>query len=458
MADQEPFLEASVPAAPSVVGRSGAVSYGTLAKFFIPLALQAMSQSLTYPILAMVAARGAGRTMELAAYAQSSNLLFMLYTLSSGIITTGLVYAKTRGGYRTFLKANYIVLAIITVCHSVVCLPVISRAIFRTLFGLPAEIGEPAVRAFRYMLPLSVLFILRNPYQVMLFNVNRSDKAFLATAARIVTAAVLALAFSHLKMGGVFYAAVVQFSAIVVEVLLSRQLALKYLRSLQLSEGVGERTSLGEMLRFSFIFSLGGFFITLSTALIGAFIARAPDPAVTLPVYYVTRGLANPLAFGAVRITAVVINFHGDRQRNRSVFGFACVAGLVLSVVPLFFLTPWLFHGYYVVLQKFTAESYRHIRQITLIMALLPLINAVCSYVYGKAAYLKKPIAVLAGQSIFLGAAVSTAFILLDLGVPGHILGACATIFATIVSGLVIQASLGWDTRRSVPVPTEKTA
>ncbi|MBN1675365.1 MAG: hypothetical protein JXR37_30270 [Kiritimatiellae bacterium] len=456
MSDEEITNPEPLTDGPGLCRPDGVLSYGTVARFFVPLALQAMSQSLTYPILAMIAARGSGGTLELAAYAQSSNLLFMLFNLSMGIVTTGLVYAKTRAGFRTFLRVNHIILGLVTVCHATLCLPVISGRIFRSILGLPPTIADPAARAFLYVLPVSILFILRNPYQVTLFNANRSDKAFAATVVRIVTAGVLAFTFSRLKMGGVFYAAVTQVCATGVEVLLSRQLALRYIRAQRRTEDTGTRASLGELLRFSFIFSLGGFFITLSAALIGAFIARAPEPDTMLPVYYVTSGLVGPLTYGATQIAAVVINFHGGRSRNRRLLAFACAAGLALSAVPLLFLTPWLFHGYYVVLQKFGADSYGRIRDITLILAFAPFINAVRSYVYGTAAYLKKPTAVLAGQSIFLGAALTTAFVLLNLGVPGHILGASSRIFATIISGLVIRASLSWDTRKSMPQVPEK--
>ena len=45
-----------------------------LTRFFIPLAIQAISQALSYPLVAMVASRGAGGPLNLAGLAQSNTL------------------------------------------------------------------------------------------------------------------------------------------------------------------------------------------------------------------------------------------------------------------------------------------------------------------------------------------------------------------------------------------------
>ena len=72
------------------------------ARFFAPLALQAASQGLTYPLVAMVASRGPGGPLNLAGLAQSNTLMYMLGTFGFGLVTAGMVFGRTRKGYRQF--------------------------------------------------------------------------------------------------------------------------------------------------------------------------------------------------------------------------------------------------------------------------------------------------------------------------------------------------------------------
>ena len=58
--------------------RVNPVSHWKLARFFIPLAIQAASQALSYPLVAMVASRGPGGPLNLAGLAQSTTVMFFL--------------------------------------------------------------------------------------------------------------------------------------------------------------------------------------------------------------------------------------------------------------------------------------------------------------------------------------------------------------------------------------------
>src|SRR5512137_3134965 len=75
-----------------------------LTRFFIPLAVQAASQSLCYPLVAMVASRGSGGPLDLAGLAQSNTVLFFLGIFAISLVPTGMVFARTREGYRRFYR------------------------------------------------------------------------------------------------------------------------------------------------------------------------------------------------------------------------------------------------------------------------------------------------------------------------------------------------------------------
>ena len=76
--------------------------------FFFPLCIQAASQGLTYPLVGGVVAHGVGAAAEYSAFSQGLMILFFLGTLGYGLISTGMVYAKDRGGYRRFIQVNTI--------------------------------------------------------------------------------------------------------------------------------------------------------------------------------------------------------------------------------------------------------------------------------------------------------------------------------------------------------------
>ena len=57
---------------------TAAPSNWTLTKYFVPLAVQAVSQALTYPLAAMVASRGPGGPLKIAGLAQAINVMFFL--------------------------------------------------------------------------------------------------------------------------------------------------------------------------------------------------------------------------------------------------------------------------------------------------------------------------------------------------------------------------------------------
>ena len=97
---------------------------------------------------------------------------------------------------------------------------------------------------------------------------------------------------------------------------------------------------------------MGGFFLVFSVLVLSAFIARAPDPERILPIFFLAIGLANPVAYAATRIQAVVLTFPPAQLTATSTFCFALVVGAILGLLPLLFIIPGLIEFYYVTLQK----------------------------------------------------------------------------------------------------------
>ena len=156
-----------------------------LVTYFVPLALQAASQSLSYPLIAMVASHGAGGALNLAGVAQSNIVMFLVATLGAGLVTAGMVFARSRQGYARFVAVNNLLLLLTALLQAFICIPAISHLVFGVLLRLPASIATPAVQAFPLTIVLNLLFYARNPYQVLLYNHGAAGRASTPTFARI---------------------------------------------------------------------------------------------------------------------------------------------------------------------------------------------------------------------------------------------------------------------------------
>src|ERR1039458_8115199 len=96
-----------------------------LTAHFVPIALQAASQSLSYPLVAMVAAHGEGGALNLAGVAQSNLIMFMVATLGAGLVTAGMVFARTRQGYAHFVAINNLLSLATAAIQVALCIPAV---------------------------------------------------------------------------------------------------------------------------------------------------------------------------------------------------------------------------------------------------------------------------------------------------------------------------------------------
>ena len=259
-------------------------SQGDLARFFVPLALQAASQSFTYPLVAMVASRGEAGPLGLAGLAQSNLVMFFLAMVGAGIPTAGMVYGREAQGWACFARMNLLMGLGVAGIQALLCVPPLSHLLFGRLIGLPPSIEVPASQTLLGTVILQFLFFLRNPYQVALLVARASGKASVATVGRIGLTAIMTLGFTLAGWVGVGPAVVCLTVPVGLEVVASMALARPYLRSLP--HGSGDPPSLGQLLRFVLPLSAGGVVLALSGPILGAFMARAPEPERTLPVYY----------------------------------------------------------------------------------------------------------------------------------------------------------------------------
>ena len=435
---------------------SSSPTYRTLTGFYIPLAIQAASQALSYPLVAMVASRGVGGPLNLAGLAQSNTVMFFLGMFAISSVTTGMVYAKTREGYikfRLMIRATGLVVIGI---QAVLCIPAVSHLLFGRLIGLPPSIELPAQITLISCLPLQFIFFFRIPYFVAMYVGRATGKASMATIARIILTAMLSPLFCILGLVGPIWAVVCLTIPVALEALVSGILAVPYIRSL---EPCREKPpSVKEIFIFNIPLSVGGYFLVASAIILAAFIARAPDPDRILPIYYLALGLVNPMSFAATRIQAVVIAYPPTFRQERRTLRFALAAGALLGLLPLVFILPGMAELYYVKLQNLNMADLNLVRMTAVSLIFFPLSVAIRAQSEGLAAWLKKPTTVLAGHAMFLITIIVAGFTLLMLGTPGQVIGAVGLTLGSLASSATMRLLLMRAKERAFPVGQTTTS
>ena len=428
----------------------------TLTRFFIPLAIQAASQALSYPLVAMVASRGPGGPLNLAGLAQASTVMFFLGMIAISSVTTGMVYAKTREGYQRFRKVTLFTGLGVIAIQASLCIPALSHLLFGRLIGLPPSIEQPAYTVFVISIPLQFLFFLRIPYFVVMYLGKATAIASLATIARIILTALLSLLFCTLELVGPIWAVVCLTIPVAMEVLISGIFAVPFLKSLKSCPENPPGT--WEIFNFNLPLSVGGYFLSASAIILAAFIARSADPDRILPVYYLALGLANPVAFAATRIQTIVLAFPPQAGSDGRTFRFCLTAGTILGILPLIFILPGLAEFYFIRLQKLDAQDLSLVRMTVMSLIFFPLSVAIRAQREGLAAWLKKPKTVLSGHAMFMGTIIATGFALLYLGAPGLLIGPLGLTLGSLVSSATIRILLDRGKESAIPVGQTTTS
>jgi hypothetical protein len=357
---------------------------------------------------------------------------------------TGMVFAKTAEGYRTYRRLNSIMMVALLSVQVLLCLHPTDRLLFQTLLNLPPDQIEIARRTLFQGLVMQAGFFLRNLPLVALFNAYASFEANLATIARISLTFVFALVFPHYGMTGPDWGMFAITVPILVEYVFCSVFARKYVRRLD----AGAPSSLAEQFRFTMPLSVGAGLLALSPFLMAMFVGRTANAADMLAIHYVTLGIANPVAYAALRMQAVAIQFPPEWSGDRRLLKFAVVSGLLLGLLPLALSLPGIGDWYYGRCQNVPERILPTARLVSMMYAFICAIQAVRGRVEGLAALFKRPEAVMAGQVVYTAALVSVLWLLLPLGVPGYLMAVSAIYIAPSASICAVYAVLALKRRR----------
>ena len=424
-------------------------SVGSVTRFYVPLLLQGFSQSLAYPLVAGIVTHGKFGVDALTAFSQGLMVMFVIGAIGGGLVTTGLVFAKTWMGYVAFKRLNTLMMAALLAIQCVVAMPPFSDWMFAGLFNLPPELAQIASRTLLFGVLMNGLFFLRNVPMVVLFDNLESAKANYATFIRLVATFALAAAFPRIGLAGPWWGLAALTFGVGLEFAATWLFARPYVARLPNRPRSEETKALPniprltiEQFRFTLPLSLGGFLLMLSPVAIAAFVGRTADPKDMLAIHYVTLGIANPVAFAALRMQTVAIKFPPEHAGDRRLLVYAVVAGLLLGVVPLAFSTPLVGDWYFGTYQNVPPRIVGTARLAVGIYSLIAVVQAVRARVEGLAALAKRPKAIMAGQIAYTASLFAVCSMLRPVGVPGWAMAVAAIFIAPICVTATIYVAL----------------
>lgn len=417
-------------------------TFRKLTKFYIPLAIQGMSMSLTYPLVASIVSHGKLGASEYAVFAQSQAIMFFVGSVGAGMITTGMIFARSLTGYRNYFKLSILLGCVAALLQFLCCVPPFDNIVFGKLYHLDGELFDIGKKTLLCAIPMNFTFFARNPFLSTLFAEKRSDKATLATFVRIGMTWLGSVIFVKLGLTGWMWGLGLTTVAVITESQLFKYFASPYIKSLDDAPNK-EKASISRQLAFTLPLSLGGSLMTISGVMIGIFLGKAPDPGVSREVHYMAMGIMAPLGGAAARMQSVTVAFPPSKYGSRAITLFTLCVGITMCSISLILQIPQISRWYFVDVQNLAPELVRNAKIVMLIYCTGPFLHAIRSNSEGIAALRRRPNATLSGQATYLATLVIVFFLLVHFApIGGYMMGAISVLSALIASYLALRIAL----------------
>ena len=311
--------------------QSQRASFGRMALFFVPLVLVCVSQGLTYPFVASIVSHGPLGVNEFTAYSMGQSAVFLVGTVCAAMVTTGMMFCRSREGLREYARLNAVLLAASVAPTLAACLPGPDRLVFSGVYGLETpELVRVARNSLLLGIPLQACFFLRNSSLAALLLARRSDLLNLCTLVRVGLAGLFAWLFVRLGWTGYAWGSCAMFVPGAVESALVVLLARRYRLALPERDPRGIGLSAWRQLRFLLPLSLGGLLMWATMIVDYHYLMLSGAPGLgpeaareagllNASLHTLVIGVVNPLALAALQMQSVAISFPpadaADRRR-----------------------------------------------------------------------------------------------------------------------------------------------
>lgn len=417
-------------------------TFRKLTAFFIPLAIQGMSMSLTYPLVGSVVSHGTYGPDEYAVFAQAQVVMFLVGSIGTGLVTTGLVFAQSKTGLNNYMRLVFLLGGTAAAMQLICCLPPFDSIIFGRLYHLEGGLFNVGRYVLLACIPLNFLFITRSPALMILFKEKRSDKATFATFFRIGLTWIGSVLFVKLGWVGWINGAILSTVTVLIESSLFYCFAKPFMNRIVDTKD-NEKASVWHQCRFTIPLSLGGTMLHISALMIGIFLSLTDNPEVSRAIHYIAMGIVNPLGAATLRMQTVTITFPPKEYGFGRIQIFAIAAGFLVSTISMLLQIPAIARWYFCDVQNLQPDQVRMAMTVVLIVAFTPLIQCLRGHAEGLAALRRRPNATLSGNIGYLATLVTVFFLLVHFHVvPGYMSGAISIVLSQIAAFVIIRLAL----------------
>jgi len=354
--------------------------------FWVPLAASWLLMCAEVPVLQAAIARLPDMQTQLAAFGIVMSLEIAIESPVIMLLATSTALATSRRNYlalRRFMLGTNVFATIVALLMAFT--PLFDLVVLRWM-GIPAEIASAARPGLGIMTLWTAAIGVRRFYQGVMIRHGRTRWVGYGTIARLSasggTGIVLALTT---RLPGVLVGSIALMAGVIVEALFAAMTVRPIVRRIMggTAEQAARDLTLADVFRFHAPLAATSLLTLLAQPLIGAALARMPDPEATLAAWPVIWGILSIFRSPAFALPEAVIALVTDHRLKDAVRRFCRLIGIASSAAMLLLVVTPL-SGFYLHTIVGLPEPLARIVTPGLILGLaLPFINAVHSWLRG---------------------------------------------------------------------------
>jgi progressive ankylosis protein len=354
--------------------------------FWLPLAASWLLMGAEVPVLQAAIARLADMETQLAAFGIVMSLEIAIESPVIMLLATSTALCTSAGNYLTLRRFMIWINVSATVVALLVAFTPLYDYIVRTLMKIPANIADAAQPGMGIMTLWTAAIGVRRFYQGVMIRHGRTRSVGYGTAVRLLSSGgtgILLALFTRLP--GVYVGSIALMAGVSTEALFAavagRSTVRRVLTGAQ--EQSARMLSMSDILRYHAPLAATSLLSLLAQPLIGAGLARMPNPEENLAAWPVVWGILFIFRSPAFALPETVIALVTEHRLKGAVRIFSRWIGAVCSAVMVLVVVTPLLGLYIFYVAGLPANLSRYVFPAMLLGLALPFINSVHSWLRG---------------------------------------------------------------------------
>ncbi len=354
--------------------------------FWMPLAASWLLMCAEVPVLQAAIARLPEMQTQLAAFGIVMSLEIAVESPVIMLLATTTALATSRHNYLTLRRFMILTNVAATIVALLIAFTPLFDFVVRTLMGIPPEIAAAARPGLAIMTLWTAAIGVRRFYQGVMIRHGRTRSIGYGTIVRLVSSGgtgILLAIFT--KLPGVYVGSIALMAGVIVEASFAAWVVRPTVR--RILDGVEEQgpRALGvrDVFRYHAPLAATSLLTLLAQPLIGAALARMPDPEANLAAWPVIWGILSMFRSPSFALPEAVIALANEQRLKGAVRMFCRRTGVASSIAMLLLVVTPLSGAYLYYIAGLPAHLSRFVIPGMVLGVALPLINSIHSWLRG---------------------------------------------------------------------------